>query len=143
MPKVDELLKEPGRNWTPAPPAGEEDILRLVQFFKVRLPAEYLDLLRFSNGGSGTLALPPLRLDLFSIDEVIEKSADEFYGDEFPDFIFLGGNGGLELIAFDLSRGEPRPVVMVDPIAGAESAVEIAPSMAQLIEAMGLECAET
>lgn len=49
--EVAEILKQPARKWTAESPASEEDILRLVQSCEVRLPDEYLDLLRFSNGG--------------------------------------------------------------------------------------------
>ncbi|MDT5060472.1 MAG: hypothetical protein QOH63_931 [Acidobacteriota bacterium] len=137
--QVDEILKQPNRSWSGNPPATEESILRLVQSCKVKLPDEYLDLLRFSNGGEGDLALPPLLFVLFDVDEILEMLEDSFYREEFPDFLFFGGNGGLEKIAFDVRKGVPYPIVTVDPIAGSESAVEIAPNMAQFIEAIGLE----
>lgn len=142
MSQVGEILRQANRNWSGNPPASEEHILRLVQACKIKPPGEYLDLLRCSNGGEGDLALPPLIFVLFNVDEVLEMLKDSFYREEFSDFLFFGGNGGLEQIAFDLSKGEPYPIVMIDPIAGAESAVEIAPNMAQFIEAIGLEYAE-
>jgi hypothetical protein len=140
--QVSEILKQANRNWSGNPPAGEEDILRLVQSCKVKLPNEYLDMLRLSNGGEGDLALPPRRFVLFDIDEVLEMMGDEFYRGEFPSLLFFGGNGGMEQIAFDLSKGGPYPIVMIDPIAGAESVMEIASNMTQFIEAIGLEYAE-
>ena len=139
MSQVDEILKQPNRNWSGNPPASEENVLQLVQSCKVKLPDEYLALLRFSNGGEGDLALPPLLFVLFDVEEVLEMLKDSFYREEFPDFLFFGGNGGLEKIAFNLRNGEPYPIVMIDPIAGSESAVEIALDMAQFIEAIGLE----
>lgn len=57
---------------------------------------------------------------------------------EFPNFVFFGSNGGHEMIAFDRAS-ETHPIVMVDPIAGPESAVEIALSIADFIMAIGLE----
>ena len=103
------------------------------------MPEEYLELLRFSNGGEGDLALLPLLFVLFDVDEVLKMLSDRFYRDEFHDFLSFGGNGGLEQIAFALRKGEPYPIVMIDLIAGSESAVEIAPDMAQFVEAIGLE----
>ncbi len=75
-------------------------------------------------------------------DEIIDILRNEFYREEFPNFLFFGDNGGLEQIAFDLSKGKPYPIAMIDPIAGAESAVEIASNMTQFVEAIGLEYAE-
>jgi hypothetical protein len=140
--QVAEILKQPNRNWSGNPPASEDDILRLVESCRVKPPDEYLALLRFSNGGEGDLALPPLLFVLFDVDEALRTWSDSFYREEFTDFLFFGGNGGLEQIAFDLRRGEPYPIVMIDPIAGSESAEEIAPDMARFIEAIGLEYAD-
>jgi hypothetical protein len=53
--------------------------------------------------------------------------------------MFFGSNGGIESIACDLSAGQPWPVVMIDQIAGPDSATEIAPNMAAFIEAIGLD----
>ncbi len=143
MSRVEEILKQPDRNWSGNPPASEEQILSLIQSCKVKLPAEYLDLLRFSNGGNGELALPPLLFVLFDVDEVLNILNDSFFQETFPDLLFFGDNGGLEKIAFDVRRGEPYAVVMIDTIAGAESAVEIAPTMARFIEAIGLEYSQS
>jgi hypothetical protein len=53
--------------------------------------------------------------------------------------MFFGSNGGLESIAFDLRVGPPWPIVMIDQIAGPESAKEIAANMGAFIEAIGIE----
>lgn len=137
--KVAEILNQPNRNWTSEPPASDDDILRLIQTYEVSLPEAYLDLLRYANGGVGELALPPRLFYLYNINEVIGMLGNEFYREGFPNFFFFGGNGGLELLAFDLRQGMPYPIVMIDPIAGAKSALQIAPDMTQFIESMGLE----
>jgi hypothetical protein len=62
--------------------------------------------------------------------------------EQFPSFLFFGSNGGLELLAFDLRSGPPWPIVMIDPIAGPESAEEIAPDLATFVKAIGLESRE-
>lgn len=41
--QVEEILKQPNRNWSGNPPASEENILRLAQSCKVELPDKYLD----------------------------------------------------------------------------------------------------
>lgn len=120
------------------PPAPETEIEELKNSVKIELPQEFLDLLRFSNGGEGNIALPPLIFKLDAIQEIINLQNDEFYREEFPDCFFFGGNGGLEIIAFDL-RKKPYSVVMIDPISGEESAIEIAPNITEFIKAIGLE----
>ncbi|HEU4391129.1 MAG TPA: SMI1/KNR4 family protein [Blastocatellia bacterium] len=137
---MDHLLSQPDRRWQGEPPATEEEIARLVQACDAELPQEYLSLLRYSNGGEGPLALAPLVFVLYRVNDTIGMMADQFYRGEFPAYRFFGGNGGLELLAFDLRNGSPYPIVMIDPIAGSESAVEIAPSFAKFCEAIGLEC---
>lgn len=125
-------------NWHSLPPAPETEIEELKNSVKIELPQEFLDLLRFSNGGEGNIALPPLIFKLDAIQEIINLQNDEFYREEFPDCFFFGGNGGLEIIAFDL-RKKPYSVVMIDPISGEESAIEIAPNITEFIKAIGLE----
>jgi hypothetical protein len=113
----------------------------------VRLPDELLDLLRFSDGGEGELALAPCWFVLapcwFVLDpvaEIIRSLRTPVEQAEYPGFVFFGGNGGLERIALDARDGsEPWPVVMIDPIAGAGSAERIAPDMEHFVNAIGLE----
>ncbi|HZS08554.1 MAG TPA: SMI1/KNR4 family protein [Blastocatellia bacterium] len=94
MISIAETLRQPGRVWSGRPPAGEDDILRLMESSEVPLPQEYLDLLRFSNGGNGPLALSPLIFVLYSVDEAIEEMTSEDNKDLYPNFIFFGAMAG-------------------------------------------------
>jgi len=137
--KVRDILQQPGREWHAEAPAAEIDVAVLVSKAKVELPSEYLDLLRLSNGGEGPLALPPLCFQLYAVKECINLCLNQEILKRFPTLLFFGSNGGLESIAFDLREGPPWRIVMVDQIAGAESAEEIAPNMGAFIEAIGVE----
>jgi hypothetical protein len=133
-----EILGHPGREWRGSPPASEEELDLLKSRARAMLPSEYLDLLRFSNGGEGPLALSPLWFQLYSVDECIALChSDGSTLEQFPTLMFFGGNGGLESIAFDLSVGPPWPIVTVDMIAGLDSVEQIAPNMAAFIDAIG------
>ncbi len=136
---IAEILNDPNRNWSGNNPANEEDILMIAQSCATQLSDEYFELLRFSNGGAGDLALPPRWFVLFSVNEVLERMCDDFYHKEFPNFFFFGSNGGMEQIAFDMQKEKPYPIVMIDPIAGSDSAVEIASNINQFVEAIGIE----
>lgn len=138
---VSQLLSQPERNWHGFPPATKAEIDALVNSIKLELPQEFLDLLRFSNGGEGKIALPPLIFCLDKIQEIISLINDEFYQSQFPNFLFFGGNGNIEMIAFDL-RKQHYSIAMIDPIAGEESAIEIAPNITEFINAIGFEYKE-
>jgi len=56
----------------------------------------------------------------------------------YPGLLFFGSNGGLERIAFDMrSSRPPWPIVMIDPVAGNDSAVPIAHHLEEFVEAIG------
>jgi hypothetical protein len=140
-----------GEHWRPEQPASEQEISALIAAAPRPLPPEYLDLLRFTNGGEGPVGQPshfvniedrllPFIFGWFQlspIHEVIELLNDAHYREVFPNHLFFGGDGGLEQVAFDLSRPEPYPVVTLDPIDGPESVIEVAPDIATFIKALG------
>lgn len=137
---VEQILSEPTRNWIRQPGASAEEIDHLLAATPCPLPEALVDLLRFSNGGEGDIALPPLLFMLDSVSEIIEGFQDAFLSEEFPGFLFFGGNGGLERIALDVRAGTSGiPIVMIDPIAGPDSAEEIAPDFLTFVTAIGLE----
>jgi hypothetical protein len=134
------VLEGSERNWIRVPGATEAELTRLVSKAPCALPIELLELLRFSNGGEGPIGLPPLCFCLDSVDEILGSLSDDFLATQFPGYLFLGSNGGLERIALDLrSEGGPWPIVMIDPIAGPNSAEVIAPDLGSFIQAIGLE----
>jgi hypothetical protein len=135
---VAEILHAPGRDWTPKPPAEPEEIAELRTLVPFVLPPEYVDLLRYGDGGYGELDAPPLYFCMDSIAETVEHNEVWRTEGEFQSFWFIGGNGGLESIAFDLRTGPPYPIVMIDCIAGESSAVQIAADVCEFINRMGI-----
>jgi len=137
---ISQLLDSPERDWSRAPGASESELAKLRAKAPATLPVELLELLRFSNGGEGPIALPPECFCMDSVDEIVNGLSDEFLIAAFPGFLFFGGNGGLERIAVDLrNKNAPWPIVMIDPVAGIVSAKVIAPDAATFVEAIGLE----
>jgi hypothetical protein len=135
---VADILSEPGREWTSKRPADENQIAELSQNVGFELPAEYIELLRFCDGGYGELDAQPLLFEMDSIAAAVEHNQVWREQGQFCEFWFIGGNGGLELIAFDLRTGPPWSIVMIDPIAGPRSAERIADSMPEFILRIGL-----
>jgi hypothetical protein len=142
MRSVAELLSEPGREWRKMDGASERQITELKSALPVELPAEYLEFLRYSNGGEGELSLEPLWFQLFDVAFAIQLWQDENYRREYSDLFFFGSNGGLESIAFDMSSPKPWPIVTVDCIAGLDSAHRISGSIEEFIERVGFRANE-
>ena len=139
---VEALLTEPRREWSSRPPASEEGIARLQHAAPGVLPKEYVALLRYSNGGEGPIALPPLYFMLYEAEYANEVNQSADQRELYPGHFVIGSNGGLETIAFDTRATEPWPIVMYDAVAGNESDVTIAKSMEEFVVAIGLEYQE-
>jgi hypothetical protein len=132
-----EFLSESGRIWTPNPSASEAELELLRNSVNFSIPEEYLSFLKINNGGFGELDAEPLLFDLFSIKWAVEFNKNWHSENNFLDFWFFGSNGGLESIVLDLRHEQNQPVVMIDVIAGEESAQQIASSMAEFILLIG------
>jgi hypothetical protein len=140
MPSVAELLRQGDRKFYHcAPPADEAEIQQLIRECHLQLPDEYLDLLRFTNGGETELALPPRLFVPYEVEYVLELLRDKPFDEIHDSFFIIGGNGGLETIAFDLRSKPPYPVVMIDLIGGGKTAIEIAPDFTAFLAAVGFE----
>jgi hypothetical protein len=136
---VAATLSHPGRTWHAAPAASEAQIRELAARAPAPLPRELLDLLRFSNGGEGELGFAPYWFVLDPVEEIIRALWEPLDPAQYEGFVFVGGSGGMELIALDCrGSAEPWPVVSIDPIAGLESAARIAPDFRSFVEALGL-----
>jgi len=124
-------------NWTPNRPASDDDIAKLMHSIKVELPEVYLDLLRRYNGGEGEIALPPVWLQLWSIDEVIENNGLDLFMGEFQDYLFFASNGGMESIAMRKSPSGTMEIIMLDMIAGLSSVEVISDDFVMFEKAIG------
>jgi SMI1/KNR4 family protein SUKH-1 len=138
MNSIATMLSAPGRRWDGNPPATQAQILELGEVLGFDLPPHYVELLQTCNGGEVELALDPYWFVLFDTGFALEMATDTFYQSEFEGMFIFGSNGGGETIALDMRGQEPWPVVMVDCIAGMESARIVAPSIDDFIKAIGL-----
>lgn len=125
-------------NWKPNVGATEEELNKLKKETNISLPSGYISLLRKYNGGEGDLALEPMWLQLWSIDQVLEYQGMEPLTD-YPDYFFFASNGGMESIAFNNRNSE---IVMIDLIAGMASCKKIANTFSEFEEAIGKEYEE-
>ena len=81
----------------------------------------------------GELSVEPEWYVLWRPEELEEFNRDYQLAEYAPGFLTFGGNGGGELLAFDMRRSGNWPVVCFDPIDPEGSIEQIAPSFEQFI----------
>lgn len=113
------------------PQGASEEVLKELQSSVVGLPASYLDLLRVGNGGEVGLSVSPYTLCLDSAEDALAYWKSGTY--TIQQVFVFGGNGGGELLAFDMRQSGTCPVVSFDPIDPDGSLEQIAPSFEQFI----------
>jgi hypothetical protein len=120
------------------PAAAAGAVAALSAASGIKLPEEYLALLRLSNGGDGPLSVEPGWFQLWPVDEVLALNRSYRVHEYLPGLFGFGSNGGGELLALDTRRGPPWPVVMV-PFIGMEedTVVEIAEDFAEFLRTTG------
>ena len=139
---IETLLTDPKRKWDACPPASDDAIEQLRLASSLYHPEKYFELLRYSNGGEGPLALPPLYFMLYQAEYAADLNQSSDQREHHPEHFVFGSYGGLEAIAFDMRGEAPWPIVMYDPVAGTESCVRIADTMEDFIQALGLKYEE-
>jgi hypothetical protein len=136
---ISEVAKSNARKWMPAGPASENAIASLVRDLGFDLPADYLEFLRFSNGGCGDIPVQPWCFDsLWTAEELIGCNRDYEVARYCPGFFGIGSSGGGEMFAFDMRGPQPWPVVVV-PFIGMEtdSALLVAPDLRSFVSMFG------
>lgn len=137
------MMLSPSRDWHFVEGADEAAIRHLASVSPVELPAEYLTLLRETNGGEGPLGAQPLYLQLDAADEVALAIKDGRHAEFFSGFIVIGSDGGGQYVALDARVSPPLPVVAIDMtnIDLAESVQIVAPDFAAFVDLIGREVA--
>ena len=91
-------MEADGQAFQPNAPASTEALTSLPK----SLPESYFAFLTRANGGEGFIGDRYVRL--WRAEELAEMNRAYKTGEFFPDFFFIGTNGGGEAYAFDLSR---------------------------------------
>jgi hypothetical protein len=107
---IQELLTQAGGDKRPG--ASEAQINELEQRLRVRLPDDLREFLGWSNGWDSEFGETWLVLE--SLDGIADANDDGFR-DDFPGYVAIGGNGGLETFALDYGGGiAPTALVAID-----------------------------
>jgi hypothetical protein len=97
-----------------SPVGASTEVLDELQAEIGGLPSAYLELLRLGNGGEVGLSVDPLTFCLDSAESAFDYWRSGTY--TMNGVFVFGGNGGGELLAFDLRTPGKCPVVAFDPI---------------------------
>jgi len=129
-----------GRDWKGRLGSEERSINNLQRQLSFALPDEYLNLLRFSDGGEGPLAENPYYFQLDDAKTALTCAASDNHDrSDLSGFFIFGSNGGGEFMALDVRREPPYPVVCIDMVAGGESALHVADNFKLFLELIGRE----
>jgi hypothetical protein len=79
-------------------PGGQDEIAGLRELAPFELPPEYVELLRYGDGGFGERNAAPLLFRMDSVAESVTRNEMWRREGQFGRFWFIGGNGGLESI---------------------------------------------
>jgi len=128
------------RDWFRVDGAKAEDLARLREVASGGLPSRYLDLLAYSNGGEGPLAVAPYNLCLDPALTVSDAICSGNNGQpDLDGFLIFGSNGGGEYLAFDTRHGMRWPIVTIDMVSGGRSAEVIAPDFDAFYDQIGAQ----
>ena len=136
---ISEVARASASTWTPAPPASESDLSVLIQSVGFELPSDYLDFLRFSDGGYGSIPVDPWCFDsLWKATELAEFNRNYQIPIYCPGFFGIGSTGGGDMFAFDMRGEQPWPVVSI-PCIGMEAAaaLPVAPDFRSFVAMFG------
>ncbi len=117
--------------WYKSEGASEFELSKLQKLVKFELPQAYIELLRFSNGGEGSLSVQPLCFVLDSVQTAINYFESEA-SRALPGYFIFGGNGAGELLAIEQKTGS---VVSIDSCnSNVEEIVFVAGSFSDFLE---------
>ncbi|HEY9110102.1 MAG TPA: SMI1/KNR4 family protein [Roseateles sp.] len=127
-------------DWYGHPGASGETLEQLRRHIPPQVPGGYLDLLATTDGGEGALPVQPYNCCLDNAATVLAGLTEAWRRSRLDEgFFVIGGNGGGELLAFDLRKPGLPPIVAVDMVVGAESAMDVAPTVDAFAAMLGHE----
>ncbi|MES2826373.1 MAG: SMI1/KNR4 family protein [Pseudomonadota bacterium] len=120
--------------WYKSEGASEFEITKLRILVNFELPQAYIELLRFSNGGEGSLNVQPLYFVLDSVENAISYFESEA-SKVFSSYFVFGGNGGGEFLAIEKQTGA---VVSINSCnSNTEEVGRVARSFSKFLELVG------
>lgn len=132
------VLEDKTADWSRADPATEDAIQGLIMETGMDFPEDYLNLLRYSNGGEGELGVDPLWFSIYPAEEVVELNRRYEIESYLPGYFAFGSNRGGEALLFDTRKSKPWKVYYA-PFIGMEEdqVLECAANFKEFVRSMG------
>jgi hypothetical protein len=121
---ISQFVQQSKGKWDQAEPATEADLHNIQLRFGARVPKDYLDFLRISNGGEGSLPVQPWWFVIWAAETIIERWIAYEMEEYIPGYLAFGSNGGGEAFVFNLNAATPERVYIM-PFIGMEPGQEI------------------
>jgi hypothetical protein len=90
------------------PPAGREEVAKVQQALRFRLPDSYVEFLQTKNGGEGFIGKSYLAL--WKVEDLIAMNSAYHVSEFVPKLFLFGSDGGGEAFGFDTRTAECRVV---------------------------------
>ncbi len=100
----------------------EETIKNIEETFDVKLPQDYIEYMKNTNGYTGMIKEE--YYDIWGLEDIVSGNNDYHVQEFFPNLIYFGSNGGDEALAFDKSNN--MSIVLVPFIGTEEDKIVIA-----------------
>ena len=110
---IDDFINLHVGRWNPAPPASSIEIDGLKVCCGVSLPPDYLEFLRWSNGGDGFLDVQPNYLRIWPANLVGEYNRLYQMAEFVPGYLAFADAGGHEFFAFDTRESDSWSVYAI------------------------------
>jgi hypothetical protein len=137
MQSIVELIQPTTGEWSPERPASCEAIELAELQNKVVFPDTYQEFLKYSNGGSGDLPVPPFLLIFWKCEELLSRNQLYEIENNVPGFFGIGSNGAGEMFAFKTNE-IPWAVYIIPFIPMDESeAIRVADDFQGLLRMIG------
>ena len=128
------------QDWKGCGGASASALGQLQKLANAEISSGYYEFLAVSNGGEWPLPVAPYNACLDDVGMILREVPERWHQEWVTEGFFpIGGNGGGELIGFDLKNPAPFAVIYVDMIAGMDSAEPVAPNWDKFCELLGRE----
>jgi hypothetical protein len=115
--------------------ATQKELNTLCQITTISLPKDYLNFLRLTNGGEGTIG--QTYLALWSVKDLIDLNVAYHVSEYTPGLFLIGTDGGSEAFGYDLND-PTQPIIMVPLMLDPEYVKKIAPTFTAFLSDLHL-----
>ena len=136
---IQKILENPRFRLETMQPAGEAVVNEFLQRAPENLPVKYLHFMQDTDGAKGSVPYDSGYLEIWPLEEAIDKQAGYGADDSLSGFFAFGSDGSGRSYVFDLRESDGAAVYSVPDEKPGEAELEpIAASFSQFLEHIAL-----